>query len=107
ILKTTQATSGLPGPTDSGDILKVVQDRLQRLEERDEARERRVEALEKALTEANQRDNSALEASRKEHEDRDQELWELRRTLKGKHPETAPSTEAPIATHTGDVLRLA
>ncbi|KAJ9541906.1 hypothetical protein OSB04_028412 [Centaurea solstitialis] len=40
------------------------------------------------------------------NENRDRELHEIKRQLKGKHVEAAPSTEAPIACHCGDVLRL-
>ncbi|KAJ9558523.1 hypothetical protein OSB04_013137 [Centaurea solstitialis] len=107
IPKTTQVTPGLQGSTDSDDILKVVQSRIQSLEEANVARDLRVEALEKALAEIERKRREDLEASRKQQEDRDRELYEIKRKLKGKHVEEAPSTEAPIPRQSEDVLRLA
>ncbi|KAJ9565788.1 hypothetical protein OSB04_001754 [Centaurea solstitialis] len=95
------------GPTDSDDILKVVQTRLLAVEEANRARDARVEALEKALAETERKRLADLEASRKLQEDRDAELYELKRRIKGKHSEAAPSSETPIPRHTEDVLRLA
>ncbi|KAJ9547415.1 hypothetical protein OSB04_019958 [Centaurea solstitialis] len=107
ILKTTPAPTGLLGPTDSDDILKVVQSRLLAVEEANRARDARVEALEKALAETERKRLADLEASRKLQEDRNAELYELKRKIKGKHSEAAPSSETPISRHTEDVLRLA
>ncbi|KAJ9542313.1 hypothetical protein OSB04_028819 [Centaurea solstitialis] len=107
IPKTAPATPGLIGPTDSDDILKVVQSRLLAVEQANQARDARVEALEKALAETERKRQADLEASRKLQEDRDAELYELKRRIKGKHSEAAPSTEAPIPRPSEDVLRLA
>ncbi|KAJ9536477.1 hypothetical protein OSB04_un000314 [Centaurea solstitialis] len=107
IPKTAPAPTGLLGPTDSDDILKVVQSRLLAVEKANQARDARVEALEKALAETERKRLADLEASRKLQEDRDAELYELKRKIKGKHSEAAPSTEAPIPRPSEDVLRLA
>ncbi|KAJ9560782.1 hypothetical protein OSB04_005942 [Centaurea solstitialis] len=107
IPKTAPAPTGLLGPTDSDDILKVVQSRLLAVEKANQARDARVEALEKALAETERKRLADLEASRKLQEDRDVELYELKRKIKGKHSEAAPSTEAPIPRPSEDVLRLA
>ncbi|KAJ9566505.1 hypothetical protein OSB04_002471 [Centaurea solstitialis] len=107
ILKTAPAPTGLLGPTDSDDILKVVQSRLLAVEEPNRARDARVEALEKFLAETERKRLADLEASRKLQEDRDAELYELKRKIKGKHSEAAPSSETPIPRQTEDVLRLA
>ncbi|KAJ9535601.1 hypothetical protein OSB04_un001260 [Centaurea solstitialis] len=107
IPKTAPAPTGLIGPTDSDDILKVVQSRLLAVEQANQARDARVEALEKALAETERKRLADLEASRKLQEDRDAELYELKRKIKGKHSEAAPSTEAPIPRPSEDVLRLA
>ncbi|KAJ9560936.1 hypothetical protein OSB04_006096 [Centaurea solstitialis] len=107
IPKTAPAPTGLIGPTDSDDILKVVQSRLLAVEQANLARDARVEALEKALAETERKRLADLEASRKLQEDRDAELYELKRKIKGKHSEAAPSTEVPIPRPSEDVLRLA
>ncbi|KAJ9544292.1 hypothetical protein OSB04_023999 [Centaurea solstitialis] len=106
IPKTTPAPTGLLGPTDSDDILKVVQTRLLAVEEANRARDARVEALEKALAETERKRLADLEASRKLQEDRDAELYELKRRIKGKHSEVAPSSETPIPRQTKDNDRL-
>ncbi|KAJ9544876.1 hypothetical protein OSB04_024583 [Centaurea solstitialis] len=107
IPKMTQVTSGLSGPTDLDDILKVVHSRMQAMEEANAARDLRVEALEKALAETEQKRLADREASRKIQEERDQELYELKRKIKGIHAEDAPSTEVPIPRQSEDVIRLA
>ncbi|KAJ9561223.1 hypothetical protein OSB04_006383 [Centaurea solstitialis] len=92
-----------PGPTDLGKVSKDAH----RLDEANAARDSRVEALERALAETKQKRRAELEASRKLQEDRDRELYKIKRRLKGKHVEDSPSTKAPIARQSEDVLRLA
>ncbi|KAJ9544052.1 hypothetical protein OSB04_023759 [Centaurea solstitialis] len=102
-----QAAPGLvppgPGPTDSDDILKVVQNRFMELDRGEALRNARLEAFEKALTEQ----RVEIAALKQREEEREAELHEHRRQLKGKSTEPQPDQSViPTRRTTEPLLRL-
>ncbi|KAJ9545332.1 hypothetical protein OSB04_025039 [Centaurea solstitialis] len=103
----TQAVLGAslmgPGPTDSDDILKVIQNRFMELDRAEASRNAKLEAFEKALTEQ----RVEIAALKQREEEREAELQEHRRQLKGKSTEPqADQSVIPARRTTEPLLRL-
>ncbi|KAJ9544170.1 hypothetical protein OSB04_023877 [Centaurea solstitialis] len=96
-------------PSDSDSIIKTVQSRLETLERAEEAKNRRLEAIEKALADREETDKARraeIEALQRANDERKIELQEARRLIKGKSVEFQPPPVTQTRTTTTPLLRL-